>query len=57
MALFRLQDHGTTARSEIRAGATTWLAMAYIVAVNPAILGKAGIDPGAVFTATCVPTG
>ena len=52
--MFDLAGHGTTVRREVLAGVTTYLAMAYIVAVNPAILGKAGIDPGAAFTATCI---
>jgi AGZA family xanthine/uracil permease-like MFS transporter len=52
--LFALQAHGTTARRELVAGATTFLTMAYIMFVNPKILGAAGLDPGAVFVATCV---
>ena len=55
--LFRLRESGTTLSTEILAGVTTWLAMAYIVVVNPIILGKAGIDQGAVFTATCIAAG
>ncbi len=51
--LFGLQAHGTTARQEIVAGATTFLTMAYIMFVNPQILGRTGMDPGAVFVATC----
>ncbi|MBV9992515.1 MAG: NCS2 family permease [Alphaproteobacteria bacterium] len=43
-----------TVRREIVAGATTFLTMAYIVFVNPRILGAAGLDQGAVFTATCL---
>ena len=51
--LFGLRAHGTTVRREIVAGATTFLTMAYIMFVNPEILAKAGMDPGAVFVATC----
>ncbi len=49
---FKLQEHGTTIRREIIAGAATFLTMAYIVVVNPLILSDAGMDFGAVFTAT-----
>ena len=41
-------------RTEVVAGVTTWLTMAYIVVVNPSILAVAGIDPGAAFVATCL---
>jgi len=51
---FRLSEHGTTVRREILAGLTTFLTMAYITIVNPAILSDAGMDFGAVFVATCV---
>ena len=51
---FRLQEHGTTVATEVTAGGTTFLAMAYIVFVNPQILGQAGMDQGAVYVATCV---
>lgn len=51
---FRLTEHGTTVRTEIVAGATTFLTMAYIVFVNPMILADAGMDRGAVFVATCL---
>ncbi|MGH7008338.1 MAG: NCS2 family permease [Stellaceae bacterium] len=51
---FRLKDHGTNVRIEVVAGLTTFLTMAYIVFVNPMILGDAGMDKGAVFVATCV---
>ena len=44
----------STLRREALAGATTFLAMAYIVFVNPAVLSQAGMDFGAVFTATCM---
>ncbi|MDN3565589.1 NCS2 family permease [Paeniroseomonas aquatica] len=52
--LFHLRDRGTTPRTEVLAGATTFLTMVYIAVVNPAILAQAGIDPGAAFVATCL---
>jgi AGZA family xanthine/uracil permease-like MFS transporter len=51
---FDLGRHGTDVRTECIAGLTTFLTMVYIVFVNPDILGKAGMDPGAVFVATCL---
>ena len=51
---FRLHEHGTTPRRELVAGLTTFAAMAYILAVNPLILGAAGMDKGAVLTATAL---
>lgn len=51
---FKLREHGTNVRTEAMAGLTTFLAMAYIVFVNPGILGDAGMDTGAVFVATCL---
>ncbi len=51
---FKLSEQGTTVRREILAGCTTFLTMAYITFVNPAILSDAGMDFGAVFVATCV---
>lgn len=51
---FKLDQHGTTVRTEILAGVTTFLTMAYIILVNPMILGDAGMDRGAVFVATCI---
>ena len=53
---FQLKAHGTTLRTEIVAGCTTFLTMAYIMFVNPLILGDAGMDRGAVFVATCIGT-
>ncbi|HXE27016.1 MAG TPA: NCS2 family permease [Stellaceae bacterium] len=53
---FQLHAHGTTVRTEIVAGFTTFLTMAYIMFVNPAILSDAGMDRGAVFVATCIGT-
>jgi AGZA family xanthine/uracil permease-like MFS transporter len=51
--LFKLGEHGTDVRTEVLAGFTTFLTMAYIVFVNPAILGDAGMPKDAVFVATC----
>ena len=51
---FEITQHGSTVRTEILAGITTFLTMAYIVFVNPAILADAGMDRGAVFVATCL---
>ena len=51
---FGLAEHETTARREILAGVTTFLTMAYIVFVNPAILSDAGMDRDAAFVATCI---
>ena len=51
---FKLRENGTTVRTEILAGITTFLTMAYITFVNPAILSDAGMDFGAVFVATCL---
>lgn len=50
--LFHLQTRGTTWRRELLAGLTTFAAMAYILAVNPALLGETGMDAGALVTAT-----
>lgn len=52
--LFQLRAHGTTVGRELVAGATTFAAMAYILAVNPEILAKAGMPEGAMLTATAV---
>jgi len=52
--LFRLSEHGTSARTEVLAGATTFLTMAYIIFVNPEILSSTGMDRDAVFVATCL---
>lgn len=51
---FKLKAHNTTVRTEVIAGITTFLAMAYILAVNPGILSQAGLNSGAVFTATAL---
>lgn len=52
--LFKLKEHNTDVKTEILAGVTTFMTMAYILAVNPNILSAAGMDRGAVFTATAV---
>lgn len=53
---FHLKEHGTTVHTEIIGGITTFLSMAYILAVNPSILG-AVMDPGGVFAATALASG
>ncbi len=52
--LFKLRQHGTTVRTELAAGLTTFITMAYIIFVNPNIMADAGIDHGAAFVATCL---
>ena len=51
---FKLSEHGSNLRTELIAGATTFLAMAYIIFVNPDILSAAGMDRNSVFVATCL---
>ncbi|KRU27841.1 xanthine/uracil/vitamin C permease [Clostridium sporogenes] len=51
---FKLKENGTTFKTEILAGITTFMTMAYILVVNPGILSQAGMDFGAVFTATAL---
>ncbi|MSP49407.1 MAG: NCS2 family permease, partial [Alphaproteobacteria bacterium] len=51
---FKLDENKTDVRTEVLAGITTFLTMAYIIFVNPLILGDAGMDKGAVFVATCL---
>ncbi|NMB28198.1 MAG: NCS2 family permease [Tissierellia bacterium] len=51
---FKLKEHNTDARTEILAGITTFMTMAYILVVNPIILSDAGMDWGGVFTATAI---
>lgn len=53
-SIFKLRAHNTTVRTEMLAGVTTFLAMAYILFVNPSILGATGMDKGALFVATCL---
>ncbi|MCR4627226.1 MAG: NCS2 family permease [Treponema sp.] len=55
--LFKLKEHGTTVRTEVIAGITTFLAMAYILAVNPGMLSATGMPIGSVFTATALSAG
>lgn len=55
--LFKLSQHGTTVRTELIAGMTTFLTMVYIVFVNPQILGAAQMDPKVVFVTTCLIAG
>jgi len=52
--LFKLQERGTTISKEVIGGITTFLAMAYILAVNPSILADSGMSWGGVFTATAI---
>ena len=52
--LFKLKEHNTTVKTEVMAGITTFLTMAYILAVNPNMLSASGMDNGAVFTATAL---
>ncbi len=52
--LFKLSENKTNVRTEVIAGVTTFLTMAYIIFVNPAILSETGMDRGAVFVATCL---
>ena len=51
---FKLKENNTTVRTEIAAGITTFMTMAYILAVNPSILSEAGMDANAVLIATCL---
>ncbi len=52
--LFKLKESGTNVRTEVIAGLTTFMAMAYIIFVQPAILSQVGMDFGAVMVATCL---
>ncbi|MGC8114833.1 NCS2 family permease [Metapseudomonas otitidis] len=52
--LFKLTQHRTTVKTELAAGLTTFITMAYIIFVNPNIMADAGIDHGAAFIATCL---
>jgi len=51
---FKLSEHGSNLRTELIAGVTTFLAMAYIIFVNPEILSASGMDRNSVFVATCL---
>lgn len=55
--LFHVSERKSTIGTELRAGLTTFLAMAYIIAVNPAVLSGTGIDAGALACATCLGAG
>lgn len=52
--IFDLKEHNTTAGRELVAGLSTFMTMSYIIFVQPAVLGAAGMDPGAVMVATCI---
>src|SRR6266446_7796386 len=51
---FQLRAHGTDVRTEVIGGATTFVTLSYIIVVQPAVLATAGMDAGAVLTATCL---
>ena len=51
---FKLKENGTNIKTEVIAGFTTFMTIAYILAVNPSILGATGMDKGALFTATYI---
>lgn len=53
-SFFKLKEHHTDVKTELIAGITTFMTMAYILAVNPGILSASGMDAGAVFTATAL---
>ena len=55
--LFHLKDKKSNVKTELIAGLTTFLAMAYILAVNPSILGESGMDTHSVFMATALSAG
>ena len=52
--LFKLKENNTNVKTEVMAGVTTFMTMAYILAVNPSILSAAGMDSTAVLIATCL---
>jgi AGZA family xanthine/uracil permease-like MFS transporter len=54
MDFFKLEKHNTNMKQEVVAGTTTFLTMAYIIFVNPGILGETGMDKGALITVTCL---
>lgn len=51
---FKIKENGSSVRTEVLAGLTTFLTMSYIIVVNPSILSEAGMEYGAVFVATCI---
>ena len=55
--LFKLSEKGTDVKTELIAGLTTFLAMAYILAVNPLVLSASGMDPNSIFMATAISSG
>ena len=55
--LFHLSENGTSVRTEILAGSTTFFTLAYIIFVQPTVLSAAGMDFGSVFVATCLASG
>ena len=52
--VFKLSEHNTNVKTEVIAGITTFMTMAYILAVNSNMLSQAGMDAGAVFVATAL---
>ena len=52
--LFYLKENKTTVKTEMMAGLTTFMTMAYILVVNPSILSASGMDAGALLNATCI---
>ena len=52
--MFKLKENGTDVKTEVIGGLTTFMAMAYILAVNPAILSASGMDPQAILIATAL---
>ena len=52
--IFKLSEHKTTVKTEVMAGITTFMTMAYILAVNPSVLGSTGMDTTAVLLATAL---
>ena len=57
LSRFRIHEHGSTVGKEVLGGATTYMTLAYIVFVQPVVLSAAGMDFGAVLTATCLGSG
>ena len=52
--IFKLKENQTTVKTEVLAGVTTFMTMAYIIFVQPQVLGAAGMDMGAVMIAICL---
>lgn len=52
--LYKISERGSTVKQEVIGGLTTFLAMSYIIFVNPSILGMTGMDKGALITVTCL---